>query len=72
MRKAIVFYCKNCGELFFACIKDPLAIKNSKKEINQYLIEGHRIAEVDIEEVQVKFGSCKCDNQQLSFAKDTK
>ena len=63
----IVFYCKNCGALFFACEKSPKVIKDSKKEINQYLMEGHKIAEVSTEEIRAKFGLCKCNNQQLEL-----
>lgn len=59
-RKAIVFYCKDCDELFFAAMKESQVIKNSKKEIIQYLSEGHRMEEVDPDVVKVSLGSCKC------------
>lgn len=59
-RKAIVFYCKDCGELFFAAMKESQVIKDSKKEIIQYLAEGHRMEEVDPDVVRVSLGNCKC------------
>ena len=59
-RKAIVFYCKDCGELFFAVMKYPETTKNSKKEIIQYLSEGHKMEEVDPDVVRVSLGECKC------------
>ena len=60
MEKAIVFYCKGCGELFFAAIKNKSNIEDSKKEIIQYLAEGHKMEEVDADKVKIIFGSCKC------------
>ena len=60
MEKAIVFYCKDCGEMFFAAIKNESIIKDSKKEIIQYLAEGHKMEEVDSDLVKIKLGSCKC------------
>lgn len=60
MNKAIVFYCKGCGELFFAALKNERNIKDSKKEIIQYLAEGHKMEEVDSDVVKTKLGSCKC------------
>ena len=58
MAKAIVFYCKDCGELFFAALKNERNIQDSKKEIIQYLSEGHKIEEVDM--VKLKLGGCQC------------
>lgn len=60
MEKAIVFYCKDCGVLFFATIKNERNIRDSKKEIIQYLAEGHKMEEVDSDVVKIKLGSCKC------------
>ena len=60
MNKAIVFYCKGCGEMFFATIKNERNIRDSQKEIIEYLAEGHRMEEVNPDEVGIKFGGCKC------------
>lgn len=60
MEKAIVFYCKGCGELFFAAVKNERNIKDSKKEIIQYLAEGHKMEEIDADKVNVALGRCVC------------
>lgn len=65
--KAIVFYCKGCGSLFFAAMKSEKTIKNAKKSIIQYLSEGHRIEEVDPDVVKVKLEECKCQGKQLEL-----
>jgi len=59
MEKAIVFYCKGCGEMFFATVKNERNIRDSQKEIIQYLAEGHRMEEVDSDEVRKNFRGCK-------------
>lgn len=72
MSKVIIFRCKNCNEIIFACAKEPDILKDSKKEINQYLIEGHKIEEVDTDEVRVSLGMCRCSNEQKElFKKET-
>lgn len=65
--KAIVFYCKGCGSLFFAAMKREKTIKDAKKEIIQYLSEGHRMEEVDSGVVKVKLEECKCQGKQLKL-----
>jgi len=60
MSKVIIFRCKNCNEIFFAAIKDKKIIKDSKKEIIQYLSEGHRMEEIDLERTKVTLGNCNC------------
>ena len=60
MEKAIVFYCKDCGELFFATVKSERNIRDVGEDIIEYLAEGHEIKEVDANEVNIKIGSCKC------------
>lgn len=65
--KAIVFYCKGCGALFFAAMKRESTIKHAKKEIIQYLSEGHRMEEVDPDVVKVKLEECRCHGKQLGL-----
>jgi len=69
MEIAIVFYCKGCGELFFAAIKNERNIKNSKKEIIQYLAEGHKMEEIDADKVEIVFGRCKCEGRDRGRSK---
>ena len=59
MEKAIVFYCKYCGEMFFATVKNEKNIRDSQKEIIQYLAEGHKMEEIDSDKVGIRFGGCK-------------
>ena len=68
--KAIVFYCKGCGALFFAAMKRGDSIKGAKKEIIEYLAEGHRIEEVNPDVVKVKLEECKCEGKQLKLGKE--
>lgn len=60
MEKAIVFYCKGCGEMFFAAVKNERVIRDSQREIIQHLVDGHKMEEVDADVVKIKFGRCKC------------
>jgi hypothetical protein len=60
MDKAIVFYCKDCGELFFATVKSKRNIRDVADEIIEYLIEGHEIKEIDIKDDGIKLGKCLC------------
>jgi len=60
MEKAIVFYCKDCGELFFAAIKNERNIRDSAEEIIEYLAGGHEIDEIDANEESINLGKCTC------------
>ena len=60
MNKAIVFYCKDCGELFFAAVKSERNIRDVGGDIIEYLAEGHEIKEVDIKDDSIKLGKCTC------------
>lgn len=64
MTKAIVFYCKNCDEMFFAAVNRPEVIEDSRKDINKYLKQGHRMSEVDTEEIRVTLGRCICNEEK--------
>ena len=58
--KAIVFYCKDCGALFFAAMARPEVLQNSAIEIAEYLQNGDRLEVVDVDEGKIKFGTCHC------------
>ena len=60
MEKAIVFYCKDCGELFFATVKSERSIRDVGEDIIDYLAEGHKIKEIDIKDDGIKLGKCTC------------
>jgi len=60
MDKAIVFCCKDCGEVFFAMVKSERNIRDVGNEIIDYLAEGHEIKEVDVDGDSVKLGHCQC------------
>jgi len=63
-RKAIIFYCKDCGGWLFICRRDKQIIKDFKKEIIQYLSEGHKMEEINIDEDKVKAVNCECKTKQ--------
>ena len=46
--------------MFFATLKNERNVRDSQKEIIQYLAEGHRMEEIDSDIVGEKFGGCKC------------
>ena len=58
---SIVFYCKDCGAMFFASINDPEWYDDDlAKDVSEYLKEGHRMETVDNETVRANFNSCTC------------
>lgn len=56
--KAIVFYCKDCGALFFAVMQN--VAEEYSKEIAAYLANGDRMEIVDPTVVNVQFQRCTC------------
>ena len=50
-KTAIVFYCKVCGSLMFAAVNGEY-IADSADDISQCIKEGHRMAEIPIEDVR--------------------
>jgi len=59
-QKAIVFYCKQCGELFFAAMARPDVLQANAEEIAEYLQNGDRMEVIDADEVAIQFGTCHC------------
>lgn len=59
---SMVFYCKDCGGLFFAAVKCEQVMKDKQtmRDIGRYLKEGHKIAEISVEEVRKNFTGCSC------------
>lgn len=55
---AIVFYCKDCGALFFAVMQN--IAEEYSKEIAGYLADGDRMEVVDASVVNVQFQRCTC------------
>lgn len=68
MNKAIVFYCKDCNEMFFAAMEDPVVLEDCANEVAEYLAAGHRLEKVGRDIVVDEFEGCKCneepDNEQ--------
>jgi len=60
--KALVFYCKDCGALFFASMVRPNVLERNAAEIAKYLNNGDRMEVIDTEEVTIQFGRCSCDS----------
>lgn len=56
--KAIVFYCKDCGALFFAVMQN--IAYEYRAEIAGYLADGDRMEIVDPTVVNVQFQRCTC------------
>ena len=56
--KAIVFYCKDCGALFFAVMQN--IAYEYRAEIAGYLADGDRMEVVDASVVNVQFQRCTC------------
>lgn len=56
--KAIVFYCKTCGALFFAVMQS--AVGSHAQEIAEYLEKGDRMEIVDPEVIPIAFSACHC------------
>lgn len=55
----IIFLCKDCRGMFFAAVNEPMTIKDSAKDIAKYLVEGHTMKQLTLEEVnKIGFG---CD-----------
>lgn len=66
----IVFYCKDCGSMFFASVNDPKypMDKDTAKEIASYLQEGHIMKTITDKEVRENFGGCRCgESKQLDL-----
>ena len=57
--KAVVFYCKDCGGLFFAAVNEIKVLKESAEDIVEYIHEGHRL-EVIAKESVSRATWCKC------------
>lgn len=60
MRKAIIFYCKNCGGWLFCCRKTEQIIKDSQGQIIQLLAEGNKMEEIDYDDTKITVDICKC------------
>ena len=58
-KDSIVFYCKDCGGMFFATCEDPVS-KESAKDIAEYLQMGHRLEKVSAATVRKEWGDSKC------------
>lgn len=65
-RKAIIFYCKDCGGWLFICLKDKQIIKDSGGRIIQYLSEGHKMEEVDMDKYEMIPSNCECKKKGQS------
>lgn len=64
MANCIVFYCKDCGKLFFAAVNMPHVMREAAKDIAEYLAKGHRMSEVDTSTVRVTMERCTCDDSK--------
>lgn len=71
---SIVFYCKDCGNLFFAAVNSPNILADCSNDIRLYLRQGHKMAEVPHETVRQSFASCKCgaDGESVQLAEQLK
>jgi len=65
------FYCKDCGQMFFATVNDPACLSfEVTKDIGKYLRQGHDMRIVDTETVRRDFNGCTChQKKQLSLFK---
>ncbi len=61
--KAVVFYCKDCGGLFFAAVNEIKVLKESAEEIVEYIHEGHRLEVIEKQSVRSATW-CKCALEQ--------
>jgi len=59
-QKALVFYCKTCGALFFAAMARPNVLAHCADDIAEYLEHGDRMEVIDADEVPIKFERCTC------------
>lgn len=62
----IVFYCKDCDNLFYAHIEKYLD-KDDAKTIAKYLTEGHRLEKISGAEVRKSWGSGGCGSCSKDF-----
>ena len=58
--QSVVFYCKDCGGMFYACLDEPLLIADEAKAIKLYNKQGHKMAKVSKDIVRNNFTGCVC------------
>lgn len=60
-KTAVVMYCKDCGGMFFCAVHNE-HIADDVVDIGRYLIQGHRIAEMPVEEASRQVW-CNCQHE---------
>ena len=60
MRKAIIFFCKDCGGWLFICRKEKQIIEDSQKQIIKCLAGSHKMEEIDYDKTELTVDCCKC------------
>lgn len=61
MNDNIVFYCKDCGQMFYASVNSSDAFDDdSAQEIAEFLLAGHRMETTDTNNVRANFKGCQC------------
>jgi hypothetical protein len=64
-KTAIVFYCKVCGGLMLAVVNGE-HIAHSADDISQCIKEGHRMAEISIQDVRTqKWCTCGDNHEEV-------
>lgn len=59
MNDNIVFYCKDCGQMFYAGSQE-FTDEESVGEVATYLSQGHKMRTVDTKTVKRDFNGCQC------------
>jgi hypothetical protein len=61
MNDNIVFYCKDCGQMFYASVNSLSAFdEDSTQEVAKLLLDGHRMETTDTANVRANFKGCEC------------